>query len=75
MIKRAYQWAKDFQLGLLAAVVAAVLLAGLVVLVRKRLIKRGRGASAQQGGSLPPRAGAEAAAGRSSVPLRAGARD
>jgi membrane protein DedA with SNARE-associated domain len=76
MIKRAYQWAKDFQLGLLAAVVAAVLLAGLVMLVRKRLIKRGCGASAQQGGSLPPRAGAEAAAGRrGSVPLRAGARD
>lgn len=75
MIKRAYQWAKDFQLGLLAAVVAAVLLAGLVVFVRKRLIKRGRAASVQQGGSPPPRAGAEAAAGRGSVPLRAGARD
>jgi membrane protein DedA with SNARE-associated domain len=75
MIRRAYQWAKDFQLGLLAAVAAALLLAGVVVLVRKRLARRRCATSAQQSG-LPPRAGAEAAAGRGTkVPMRAGARD
>jgi membrane protein DedA with SNARE-associated domain len=75
MIRRAYQWAKDFQLGLLAAVAAALLLAGVVVLVRKRLARRKCATSAQQSG-LPPRAGAEAAAGRgTNVPMRAGARD
>ena len=74
MMKRAYQWAKDFQLGLLAAVAAALLLAGLVVLARKRLAKRRLAASAQQNG-LAPR-GAEGTTGRgSSVPMRARARD
>jgi hypothetical protein len=46
-----------------------------VVLVRKRLARRRCATSAQQSG-LPPRAGAEAAAGRGTkVPMRAGARD
>lgn len=74
MIRRAYEWAKAFQLGIVAALAAAALLAAVVMLLRRRQAARRKlAASAEQSGLS--RAGIEVPRGSDSGLRMRAARD
>ncbi|GAC1544874.1 MAG: hypothetical protein NVS2B9_12130 [Myxococcales bacterium] len=74
MIRKAYEWAKTFQLGLLVGVVAAVAVVAVVVFLRRRLAERRRLAAAAEQSGLSPRVGVEPPGGRGVLRMDSGAR-
>lgn len=75
MIRKAYEWAKTFQLGLLIGVAILAVVVGVVLWMRKRLGERRRLSAAAEQSGLSPRVGVESPPGsRGALRMDAGVR-
>lgn len=74
MIRKAYEWAKTFQLGLLIGIAVVAVIVAVVMFLRKRHGERRRLTAAAEQSGLSPRVGVEPPGGRSVLRMDGGAR-